>query len=197
LILPRELVIELSNVYYVPCASRNIISVSCLDSHGFEFSFKNRCCTISRNGLFYASVFFVNGLYVIDLGTPIYGISTKRFKTSNTNSSFMWHYRLGHINEKRIKKLQEDELLDQFDWESIDRCESCLLGKMTKVSFNKVNERAIELLALVHTDVCGPIGTSARGGYSYFITFTDDFSRYGYVFLMRHKSESLERFKEF
>jgi GAG-pre-integrase domain len=154
LILPSGLVIELSNVYYVPCASRNIISVSCLDSHGFEFSFKNRCCTISRNGLFYASASFVNGLYVIDLGTPIYSISTKRLKTSNTNSSFTWHYRLGHINEKRIKKLQEDGLLDQFDWESIDRCESCLLGKMTKVPFNKVNERVTELLALVHTDVC-------------------------------------------
>ncbi|WVZ97784.1 hypothetical protein U9M48_043296 [Paspalum notatum var. saurae] len=30
-----------------------------------------------------------------------------------------------------------------------------------------------------------------------FITFTDDFSRYGYVYLMRHKSESFEKFKEF
>jgi transposase InsO family protein len=31
----------------------------------------------------------------------------------------------------------------------------------------------------------------------YFITFTDDFSRYDYVYLMRHRSESLEKFKEF
>ena len=31
----------------------------------------------------------------------------------------------------------------------------------------------------------------------YFIIFTDDFSRYGYVFLMKHKSESFEKFKEF
>ncbi|KAK8584057.1 hypothetical protein V6N12_068307 [Hibiscus sabdariffa] len=37
----------------------------------------------------------------------------------------------------------------------------------------------------------------ARGGYQYFITFTDDFSRYGYIYLMRHKSEALEKFKEF
>jgi hypothetical protein len=45
--------------------------------------------------------------------------------------------------------------------------------------------------------VYGPVGTSARGGYSYFITFTDDFSRYDYVFFMRYKLESLKRFKEF
>ena len=29
------------------------------------------------------------------------------------------------------------------------------------------------------------------------ITFTDDMSRYGYVFLMKHKSEAFEKFKEF
>ena len=37
----------------------------------------------------------------------------------------------------------------------------------------------------------------ARGGFQYFITFTDDFSRYGYIYLMRHKSESFQKFKEF
>ncbi|KAL4334613.1 hypothetical protein GQ457_07G009640 [Hibiscus cannabinus] len=41
------------------------------------------------------------------------------------------------------------------------------------------------------------VGTYARGGYQYFITFIDDFSRYGYIYLMRHKSEALEKFKEF
>ena len=38
---------------------------------------------------------------------------------------------------------------------------------------------------------------NARGNYQYFITFTDDFSRYGYVYLMKHKSESFKNFKEF
>ena len=35
------------------------------------------------------------------------------------------------------------------------------------------------------------------GGYTYFITFIDDHSRYSYVYLMKYKSESFERFKEF
>ena len=46
-------------------------------------------------------------------------------------------------------------------------------------------------------DVCGPMSTQAKGGYEYFITFTDDYSRYGYVYLMRRKSEAFEKFKEF
>ena len=45
--------------------------------------------------------------------------------------------------------------------------------------------------------VCGPLRTSARGGYSYFIIFKDDFSRYYYVCLLKHKFETFEKFKEF
>ena len=43
----------------------------------------------------------------------------------------------------------------------------------------------------------GPMSTTARGGYQYFMTFTDDLSRYGYIYLMRHKSKTFEKFKEF
>ena len=68
---------------------------------------------------------------------------------------------------------------------------------MTKAPFSKKGERTSDLLALIHTDVCGPMSTCTINGYYYFITFTDDFSRYGYVYSMRHKSESFEKFKEF
>ena len=41
------------------------------------------------------------------------------------------------------------------------------------------------------------MSTSARGGYEYFITFIDNYSRYGYIYLMRHKFEAFEKFKEY
>ena len=41
------------------------------------------------------------------------------------------------------------------------------------------------------------MSTQAKGGYEHFITFTDDYSRYGYVYLMWQKSETFEKFKEF
>ncbi|GJS86872.1 retrotransposon protein, putative, ty1-copia subclass [Tanacetum coccineum] len=37
----------------------------------------------------------------------------------------------------------------------------------------------------------------SRQGASYFVTFTDDFSRYGYVYLLKHKHEVFETFKVF
>jgi hypothetical protein len=39
-----------------------------------------------------------------------------------------------------------------------------------------VKLRASDLLGLVHIDLCGPISFVARGGFYYFITFTDDVS---------------------
>jgi hypothetical protein len=67
---------------------------------------------------------------------------------------------------------------------------------MTKAPITGQSERASDLLGLVHTDVCGPMSSVARGGFQYFITFIDEFSRYKYIYLVRHKSESFEKFKE-
>ena len=82
---------------------------------------------------------------------------------------------------KRRKKLHADGLLESLDYESLDACEPCLLGKMTKTPFSGTMERATDLLEIIHTDVCGSISVEARGGYHYFLTFTDDLRRYGYI----------------
>ena len=49
----------------------------------------------------------------------------------------------------------------------------------------------------MHSDVHGPMSTQAKGGYEYFITFTNDYFRFGYVYLMKRKPEAFEKFKEF
>ena len=71
------------------------------------------------------------------------------------------------------------------------------MGKMTKTLFPGTMERANDLLEIMNTDVCGPVSVKARGGYRYFLTFTHDLSRYGYIYLTKHKSETFEKFKEF
>ena len=91
-----------------------------------------------------------------------------------------------------MKKLHTDGILESLDYESLDACEPCLLGKMTKPPFSGTMERATNLLEIIHTDVCGPMSVEARGGYRYVLTLTDDLSRYGYVYLMKHKSELLK-----
>ena len=93
--------------------------------------------------------------------------------------------------------MKDEGLLKISDCKSLSTYELCLLGKMTKSSFTEKDEKAKDVLSLIHTDMCGPMNVSSKDGYNYFIMFTDDFSRYGYVFLMRHKFESFEMFKRY
>ena len=109
----------------------------------------------------------------------------------------MCHCPLGLIGVYRTKNLHAVGILESLDNESFVACDPCLMGKMTKTPFSGTMERARDLLEIIHTDVCGPISVEARGGYRYFLTFTDDLSRYGYIYLMKYKSETFEKFKEF
>nr|GEV48176.1 retrotransposon protein, putative, Ty1-copia subclass [Tanacetum cinerariifolium] len=115
----------------------------------------------------------------------------------NLDFAFLWHCRLGHINKKRIEKLQHDGLLDSTDIKSFEKCVSCMSGKMARKPYSHQVKRAKYLLGLIHTNVCGPFKIMPRQGAYYFVTFTDDFSRYGYVYLLKHKHEVFETFKVF
>ncbi|KAL0451445.1 UNVERIFIED_CONTAM: hypothetical protein Slati_1122600 [Sesamum latifolium] len=118
-------------------------------------------------------------------------------KVDNHENAQIWHARLGHISKDRIRRLVDSKSLEIDNLDHLPTCESCLKGKMTKKPFVGQSAIANGLLDLVHTDACRPLSVPARGGFSYFITFTDDHSRYGYVYLMRYKSEAFGRFKEY
>ena len=63
-------------------------------------------------------------------------------------------------------------------------------GKLTvKVRSAKI-DRCTELLGCIHTDICGSFTPLTMGGYKYFITFINNYSRYGFVELIREKSDS-------
>ncbi|GJY27486.1 retrotransposon protein, putative, ty1-copia subclass [Tanacetum coccineum] len=101
------------------------------------------------------------------------------------------------ISKKCIDKLQRDGILQSTHDESLKKCKSCITGKIARKPFPYQVERAKDLLGLIHTDVSGHFRIVSREGASYFITFTDDFSRYGYVYLMKHKHEVFETFNVF
>ena len=153
---------------------------------------------ISFKNTFYGHTPNINGLLNLDRSdTHIHNIEAKRCKVNNDSATYLWHYRLGHIGVKRVKKLHVDGLLESLDYESFDTCEPCLMGKMTKTPFSGTMERANDLLEIIHTDVCGPMSVEARGGYHYFLTFTDDLRRYGYIYLTKHESETFANSKNF
>nr|GEV13554.1 hypothetical protein [Tanacetum cinerariifolium] len=202
LVLPNGLVICLDNCHYAPFITRGVVSVHRLVENGFVQSFTDYGISVSKNNVFYFNAIPSNGIYEIDMHdlvpnlNSIYNVSTKRAK-HNLDSTYLWHCRLAHISKKRIEKLQQEGLLRSTDDESFDQCVSWLSGKMTRKSFPHRPKRATDLLGIIHTDVCGPLRHVSRQGASYFITFTDDYSRYGYIYLLKHKHEVFETFKVF
>ena len=61
---------------------------------------------------------------------------------------------------------------------------------MTKRIFLAKDNRSNGVLELTHIDVCEPLNVRAKRGFEYFITFIDDYSKYGYIYLLHRKSEA-------
>ncbi|GJS06528.1 retrotransposon protein, putative, ty1-copia subclass [Tanacetum coccineum] len=127
---------------------------------------------VSRNNLVYFSAIPWDDIYEIDLSSSntndnsMYAVSNKRAKL-NLDSTLLWHYHLGHISKKRIKKLQHDGLLDSTDIKSFQKCVSCMSRKMARKPYSHQVKKAKDLLGLIHTNVCGPFRTVSRQGASY------------------------------
>nr|GEW77096.1 hypothetical protein [Tanacetum cinerariifolium] len=200
--LPSRLVIVLNNYHYAPFITRGIILVSRLYDDGYVNRFVDNSTQVSRNNMVYFSVVLREGIFEIDLSdsytnvSSMYALSNKRAK-SNLDSTLLWHCRLGHISKKRIKKLQHDGLLNSTDLRNFEKCVPSMSGKMARKPYTHQVERAKDLLGLIYNDVCGPFKIVSRQEASYFVTFTNDFSRYGYVYLLKHKHEVFETFKVF
>jgi transposase InsO family protein len=76
-------------------------------------------------------------------------------------------------------------------------CSACLRGKQTRKPIPSETEtRATEPLGRVYSDVCGPMSTQSQEGYQYYMSITDDFSWYSWIFLLKHKSDAFTNFKE-
>nr|KYP47171.1 Retrovirus-related Pol polyprotein from transposon TNT 1-94 [Cajanus cajan] len=102
----------------------------------------------------------------------------------------LWNRRLGHISENGLNCLAKKDVLFGLKSVELEKCSHCMAGKQIRVSFKKhPPSRKLELLELVHSDVCGPLKVKSFSGALYFVTFIDDCSR--------RKDQVLEKFKEF
>nr|GEW14764.1 zinc finger, CCHC-type [Tanacetum cinerariifolium] len=203
LCLPSGLVLILHNCHYAPSITRGIISVSRLYKDGFVNRFEdNSLISMLKNTVIYFNAIPRDDIYEIVMSSSntnecsMYAVTNKRSKP-NLDFALLWHYHLGHINKKLTEKLQHDGLLDLTDIKSFEKCVACMSSKMTRKPYSHQVESAKDLLGLIHTDVYGPFKIMSRQGAYYSVAFTDDFSRYGYVYLLKHKHEVLETFKVF
>ncbi|KAH9714714.1 Integrase catalytic domain-containing protein [Citrus sinensis] len=113
---------------------------------------------------------------------------------AHSDTTKLWHVRLGHAEEKSLQTLIRHGLLKGTKTCILNFCEHCVVGKKTRVKFGTANHDTREILEYVHSDVWGPTKTASIGGSHYFVIFVDDFSRRVWVYTMRAKDEVLEIF---
>lgn len=79
----------------------------------------------------------------------------------------------------------------------IDPCVNCLKGKQSRFSFSKNGSKALKILEIIHSDLCGPMEQASFGGARYFITFIDDFTRKVFVYFLETKTNIRNIFEDF
>ena len=89
-----------------------------------------------------------------------------------------------------------ESILDSLDFLDLNVCVKCIKGKQTKHKRLSVN-RSSGVVELIYTDICGSFPVASWNGQRYCTSFIDDYSRYGCLYLIYEKSESLNMFKIF
>ena len=184
--------ITLANVLHVPDMNRNLVSGDLLRKPGIKSVYESGKLILSRNGAFIGKGYSSDGmvkLCIVDNGINNNNVSFAYM----LDSVSLWHGRLAHIGLSTMKRMIKCGLIS-CDVDKFKKCEICVKSKMIKKPFKSV-ERNLDLLELVHTDICELNGILTRGGNRYFITFIDDSSRFTYVYLLKHKDAAFNVFK--
>ncbi|XP_019439043.1 PREDICTED: uncharacterized protein LOC109344742 [Lupinus angustifolius] len=108
--------------------------------------------------------------------------------------------RYGHLNFKSLELLSRKGIVNGLPSISSPNtvCDDCLASNQSRSSFvAHIPTRSTKSLELVYSDVCGPFEEHSLGNNKYFITFTDDFTRKTWVYLIRRKCEVFSIFVKF
>lgn len=191
--------LHLQNILHVPSASKSLVSIHRLTSdndtfiefHPNFFLIKDR---VTRKTLHRGRC--EGGLYPLrpqrsgaQHHKQVCGVSRP--------STWRWHSRLGHASFPIVERVIKGNCLPvsvSHDVESV--CDSCQRAKSHQLPYSSSDNKSCAPLDLIHSDVWGPAPNSVRN-FTYYVSFIDDYSRYTWIYLLKHKSDVFQVFKNF
>ena len=97
---------------------------------------------------------------------------------NSSSQGELWHRRMAHLHHGALKHLRQAVIgVPQVQEEKHNHCKGCALGKNIRKPFPQSEHKSKEPLDLLHSDVCEPMSVHSINGYSYCVTFIDDYSR--------------------
>jgi len=118
------------------------------------------------------------GLYFLDQAKKG---TCNHAKTSNPS---LWHQHLGHPSTK------VSPLFPKVNSCFNDKCLIFPLAKQTRLSFSSSSITTTSSFDLIHVDIWGGYKIPSISGAKYFLTIIDDHTRYTWIYLMKHKSDT-------
>lgn len=192
----------LENVRFAPKAKVNLFSVNQLTSKGYNTTFTNDGCTVTRvsDGKV-VSVGYKDNNNIVRMAfrhkTVERACASIERATSNTLQQ--WHRRLGHVNIATIKNMCSNEsvsgikLTDQCNF----FCEECQLGKMHRSS-HPVSERLVlKKGECFHIDLCGPMEHIGIDGVRFCMILKDEGTGFRFAYFLKQKSDVVEFLEDF
>lgn len=195
-------ILELRDVWYVPGVHRNLFSVLAAQDRNQNSEFTStptECWLKVNNQVKIYGTRSINGTLYKAAIEPIFPDKVVEIECAESDSNKssllqLYHNRWGHQDKRHIRNLLKEE----FDLKvNLDKepCEPCIYGKSHRLKFGN-KPKATKVGDLVSTDVCGPFDESKRK-YRYFVVFKDSYSKYRYVFFLKHKSDVVFSLKSF
>jgi histone deacetylase 1/2 len=104
-------------------------------------------------------------------------------------SKEQWHRCLGHPSSQIVSSiLSLNKILFCNNLAHAYVCNACQMAKSHQLPFPHSNHVSTTPLELIYTDVWGPAINSV-GGYKYYVSFIDDFTKYTWFFPIFLKSD--------
>ena len=189
---------RLKEVLHVPDAPNCLISGARIDEAGGSFSGGNGKCVIKdKSGSIIGRGTKMGRLYLLD--TKIQ--EKANIATTSKLTWDQWHKCYGHVAISALQRLNRENMVDGM---SIDHsstpsqsCESCIEAKQAHRSFpQEAENRSQEPGERIMSDVWGPAAKESIGRWKYYISFTNDCTRYVHVLFLCDKSQAFDWIKE-
>jgi hypothetical protein len=191
--------LHLNNMIHVPQVSKNLASIHHIASdnnvffelHPNVFFIKDR---ESRRTLPHGRS--RGGLYPLPSSPSSNKFIKQAFGATKIPMS-RWYAHLGHPSSSITRFVLSKHCIPLFSDVSHEYvCGACQQAKNHQLPYDVSTSRSKVPLELVFSDVWSPACDSISKN-KYYNSFIDDFSKFTWIYLLRHKSEVFQKFQEF
>lgn len=191
--------ILLTNVLFAPSMGITLVSISRIAAAGSTVVFTGNICKIYNKERIVVGVIKVKGglyrVYTSSSEAGAHVVSTKEALSIDE-----LHRYLGHVSHERARLLVKKGLVEGVELRAETEatiCESCEWAKGMRKAITKVREeeRSAAVGEEIHSDLWGPAPVETIARKKYYVSFTDDYSRYTTIYFLQTKDETFSSYQ--